>query len=220
MLLVDALSFAYQVADVFAFLILAAAGLAIIFGMMGIINMAHGEFIAIGAYVTTFAFRAGAPLPLAILAGALGAGLFGMVLERLIVHRFYHRPIDSLVATWGISLILTQGSLLLLGSALPSIGTPFGSVALGGSSFSVYRLVIFAVALGVLLALYLLFMKTPFGLHARATMQNAAMARSLGVPVNRIYSITFGIGAAMAGLAGGIYAPDHDARPDHGHATS
>lgn len=203
----DALSYLYQVADVFAFLILSASGLAIIFGMMGIINMAHGEFIAIGAYVTTYAYGAGVPLPIAILCGALAAGLFGMVLERLIVHRFYHRPIDSLVATWGISLILTQGALLLLGSALPSIGTPFGSVSVGDSSFSVYRLVIFAVSLCVLVALYLLFMKTTFGTHARATMQNAAMARSLGVPVNRIYSITFGIGAAMAGLAGGMYAP-------------
>jgi branched-chain amino acid transport system permease protein len=213
---VDVFSFAYQTADVFAFLILSASGLAIIFGMMGIINMAHGEFIAIGAYVTTYAFRAGAPLPLAIACGALAAGLFGVLLERLIVHRFYHRPIDSLVATWGISLILTQSSLLLLGSALPSIGTPFGSFSVGDASFSVYRVVILAVAVCALGVLYLLFMKTTFGVHARATMQNAAMARSLGVPVNRIYSATFGIGAAMAGLAGGIYAPTMTLSPTMG----
>lgn len=213
---VDAFSFAYQVADVFAFLILAASGLAIIFGMMGIINLAHGEFIAIGAYVTTYAFRMGLPLPAAIACGALAAGLFGVLLERLIVHRFYHRPIDSLVATWGISLILTQSALLTLGSAWPSIGTPFGSFSVGDATFSVYRVVILAVAVCALGVLYLLFMKTTFGVHARATMQNAAMARSLGVPVNRIYSATFGIGAAMAGLAGGIYAPTMTLSPTMG----
>jgi urea ABC transporter permease protein UrtB len=203
----EIVAFVYQISDVFAFLVLAAAGLAIIFGMMGIINMAHGEFIAMGGYVTTYSYHAGAPLALAMLIGAVACGLFGVFLERTIVRRFYHRPIDSLVATWGISLIMTQGALLLLGSGAPGVGTPFGSVSFGGASFSVYRLVLVAVAVAVLVGLYLLFMKTRFGRHARATMQNAAMARALGVPVNGIYSITFGLGAALAGLAGGLYAP-------------
>ena len=204
---IEIVAFVYQISDVFAFLVLAAAGLAIIFGMMGIINMAHGEFIAMGGYVTTYSYHAGAPLALAMLIGAVACGLFGIFLERTIVRRFYHRPIDSLVATWGISLIMTQGALLLLGSGAPGVGTPFGSVSFGGASFSVYRLVLVAVAVAVLVGLYLLFMKTRFGRHARATMQNAAMARALGVPVNKIYSITFGLGAALAGLAGGLYAP-------------
>jgi urea ABC transporter permease protein UrtB len=203
----EILSFLYQISDVFAFLVLAAAGLAIIFGMMGIINMAHGEFIAMGGYVTTYSYHAGAPLPVAMLAGAAVSGLFGIFLERTIVRRFYHRPIDSLVATWGISLIMTQGALLLLGSGAPGVGTPFGSVALGEASFSVYRLLLVAIAVVILAGLYLLFMKTRFGRHARATMQNATMARALGVPVDAIYSITFGLGAALAGLAGGLYAP-------------
>jgi urea ABC transporter permease protein UrtB len=203
----EILSFLYQNSDVFAFLVLAAAGLAIIFGMMGIINMAHGEFIAMGGYVTTYSYHAGAPLPVAMLAGAAVSGLFGIFLERTIVRRFYHRPIDSLVATWGISLIMTQGALLLLGSGAPGVGTPFGSVALGEASFSVYRLLLVAIAVVILAGLYLLFMKTRFGRHARATMQNATMARALGVPVDAIYSITFGLGAALAGLAGGLYAP-------------
>ncbi|HTG23500.1 MAG TPA: branched-chain amino acid ABC transporter permease [Reyranella sp.] len=203
----EIVAFVYQISDVFAFLVLAAAGLAIIFGMMGIINMAHGEFIAMGGYVTTYSYHAGAPLALAMLIGAVACGLFGVFLERTIVRRFYHRPIDSLVATWGISLIMTQGALLLLGSGAPGVGTPFGSVSFGGASFSVYRLVLVVVAVAVLVGLYLLFMKTRFGRHARATMQNAAMARALGVPVNKIYSITFGLGAALAGLAGGLYAP-------------
>jgi urea ABC transporter permease protein UrtB len=203
----EILSYLYQTCDVFAFLVLAAAGLAIIFGMMGIINMAHGEFIAMGGYVTAYSYHAGAPLPVAMLVGAAVSGLFGIFLERLIVRRFYHRPIDSLVATWGISLVMTQGALLLLGSGAPGVGTPFGSVSVGGASFSVYRLLLALIAVVILAGLYLLFMKTRFGRHARATMQNAAMARALGVPVDGIYSVTFGLGAALAGLAGGLYAP-------------
>jgi branched-chain amino acid transport system permease protein len=112
---------------------------------------------------------------------------------------------------------MTQGALLLLGSGAPGVGTPFGSVSFSGASFSVYRLVLVAVAVAVLVGLYLLFMKTRFGRHARATMQNAAMARALGVPVNKIYSITFGLGAALAGLAGGLYAPTMTLSPDDGH---
>ena len=215
-LVFQALAFIYQVADVFAFLVITAAGLAIIFGMMGIINMAHGEFITCGAYMTTLCVRGGAPLPLAIGIGALCAGLLGVVLERLIVRWFYNRPIDSLVATWGISLILTQGALLLLGSAWSSVGTPLGSVALGNYSFAVYRIVMVAVAIALLLGLYLLFTFTTFGVHARATMQNASMARALGVPVERIYCQTFGLGAALAGLAGGLYAPTLTLSPTMG----
>ncbi len=210
------LAFVYQVADVFAFLVLASAGLAIIFGMMGVINMAHGEFITCGAYVTTATARFGLPLPAAIAAGAAAAGVLGIALERTIVYRFYNRPIDSLVVTWGISLIFTQGALLVLGSAWTTIGTPLGSVAFGGYSFAIYRMVMVAVALGVLLFIYLLFMKTTFGVHARATMQNPTMARALGVPVGRVYSQTFGLGAALAGLAGGVYAPTLTLSPTMG----
>ncbi|MBN9509517.1 MAG: branched-chain amino acid ABC transporter permease [Alphaproteobacteria bacterium] len=210
------LAFAYQVADVFAFLVLAAGGLAIIFGMMGIINMAHGEFITCGAYVTTALVRAGLPLPVGIVMGALFAGVLGIALERTIVRRFYNRPIDSLVVTWGVSLIATQGALLVLGSAWTSVGTPLGSIGFGDYSFALYRLVMLAVAIGVLVGLYLLFMKTRFGVHARATMQNPAMARALGVPTERIYAQTFGLGAALAGLAGGVYAPTLTLSPTMG----
>ena len=96
---------------------LSACGLAVIFGMMGVINLAHGEFIMCGAYVTVIACaRLGLPLPLAIACGALAAGLVGMVIERLVIRQLYDRPLDTIVATWGISLIATQGTLILLGS--------------------------------------------------------------------------------------------------------
>src|ERR1700750_689229 len=108
----------YPFADVFAFLILSAAGLAIVFGMMGVINMAHGEFIMCGAYVTVGLVNIGFPLVLAQLGGAVVAGLCGVLVEIVIIRRFYQRPADTLLATWGLSLVVTQGTLLILGSTL------------------------------------------------------------------------------------------------------
>src|SRR4051795_45512 len=104
----------YQFADVFAFLILSAAGLAIVFGMMGVINMAHGEFIMCGAYLTVGLVNLGFPLPVAQISAAVAAGLIGVVVEVLIVRKFYKRPLDSLLATWGLSLIVTQSMLLIV----------------------------------------------------------------------------------------------------------
>ncbi|RJF74770.1 ABC transporter permease subunit [Rhodopseudomonas palustris] len=197
----------YQFADVFAFLILSAAGLAIVFGMMGVINMAHGEFIMCGAYVTVGLVNLGVPLPIAQIAAAITAGLIGVVVEYFIVRRFYKRPLDSLLATWGLSLIVTQSMLLIVGSSVRGIGTPDGNFAIGAYTFSTYRLVLFAAAVAVLAGLYVVFMKTRFGVIARATMQNAAMARALGARTGRIYAISFGIGAGLAGLCGALYAP-------------
>jgi len=197
----------YQFGDAFAFLVIASAGLAIIFGMMGVINLAHGEFIMCGAYVTAAVSRMGVPLPLAMLTGALAAGLVGVVLERLVIRHLYHRPLDSIVATWGISLIATQGVLILFGSTMQGIGTPLGSLQIGGLSYSVYRLVLMLTAIGLLAGLYLLFYRTRYGVLARATIQKPTMARALGVNTPRIYTLTFGLGAALAGLAGGLYSP-------------
>jgi len=211
-------SFFYQFADVFAFLILSAAGLAIVFGMMGVINMAHGEFIMCGAYVTVGLVHAGLPLPLAQLCGTLAAGLIGVAVEWSLVRKLYKRPLDSLLATWGLSLVVTQGMLLVFGSSMGGIGTPEGSFVLGGYSFSVYRMVLSVAALGVLGGIYLIFMRTRFGVHARATMQNAAIAQATGVRVNRVYALSFGIGAGLAGLCGALYAPTMTLIPTMGAA--
>ena len=200
-------SFAYQFADVFAFLILAAAGLAIVFGMMGVINMAHGEFIMCGAYVTVGLVHAGLPLVPAQVLGTLAAGLVGVAVEWTIVRKLYKRPLDSLLATWGLSLIVTQGMLLIFGSSLAGIGTPQGSFSIGTYTFSTYRLVLFGCALAVLAVIYVVFMRTRFGIHARATMQNASIAQATGVRVGHVYAMSFGIGAALAGLCGAMYAP-------------
>ena len=201
------IGFLYQFGDASAFLVLCASGLAIIFGMMGVINLAHGEFSMAGAYVTATIARTGVPLPLAITGGALFTGLVGMALERLVIRHLYGRPLDTIVATWGVSLIASQGTLIVLGPSLPGLSTPFGSVQLGDLSYSVYRFVLMGVAAGLLLALYALFTFTRFGVLARATIQVPHMAEALGVNTRLIYSLTFGIGAALAGATGGLYAP-------------
>ncbi len=211
-------AFLFQFGDAFAFLVLAAAGLAIIFGMMGVINLAHGEFIMCGAYVTVAAARAGLPMPAAIACGALAAGIVGIVLERLVIQRLLHRPLDTIVATWGISLIATQGTLIVLGSTMPGIGTPFGSFSVGEFSYSVYRVLLMAIAVLLLIGLYLLFHKTRYGVLARATIQVPSMASALGVNTAVVHSLTFGIGAALAGLAGGLYAPTMTLVPTMGTA--
>ena len=208
--------FVYQFGDACAFLVLCASGLAVIFGMMGVINLAHGEFIMCGAYVTVTVAKAGLPLPLAVLCGALAAGLAGIVLERLVIRHLYGRPLDTIVATWGISLIVSQGTLILLGPSLADVSTPLGSVAVGGLSYSVYRFVLMGVAAAILLALYALFTLTRFGVLARATIQVPHMAEALGVDTRLIYSLTFGIGAALAGATGGLYAPTMTLVPSMG----
>jgi urea ABC transporter permease protein UrtB len=212
----DLFSDFYQFADVFAFLILSAAGLAIIFGMMGVINLAHGEFIMCGVYVTSAAYHAGMPLPLAQACGAVVAGLIGMLLEVTIIRPLYSRPLDSLLVTWGISLVATQGTLIALGSTFPGIDTPGHSFSVGEYSFSSYRVVLFAASLCVLGFVYVLFMRTRFGVHSRATMQNPGMAQALGVRKGVIYAVSFGIGTGLAGLCGALYAPTMNLIPTMG----
>jgi urea transport system permease protein len=200
-------AFLYQIGDAAAFLVLASAGLAVVFGMMGVINMAHGEFIMFGAYGTAMAVRAGLSLPLAIAAGSLATGAIGIIIERLVICRLYGRPLDTIVATWGISLIFSQGTLILLGSSFPGAGTPLGSFTVGAYSYSWYRLILILAAIALLVGLWLLVNRTRFGILARATVQMPQMAEALGVKTRVVYSLTFGLGAALAGLTGGLYAP-------------
>jgi len=183
-----------------------------------VINLAHGEFIMCGAYVTVLSARAGLVLPLAMLAGTAAAGLVGYLLERHIVRRLYERLFDSIVATWAISIVATQGMLIVAGPSIEGIKTPWGSFEVGGLSFSVYRAILPLIALVLLAALYWLFVRTRFGVHSRATIQDASMAKALGVDTRSIYSKTFVLGAALAGLTGALYAPTMTAVPTMGTA--
>ena len=199
-------SFIYQYADNVGFLLLSAAGLIIIFGMMGVINMAHGELMMIGAYITAFAYHAGVPAPIAIILAGVGSGLAGVVLERLVIRFFYRQLLSSLVVTWGISLVLTEGFLLIFGPSILNVPTPYGSFAVGELTFGIYRLVLFGVSLMLIGVIWALFVYTRFGARARATMENPEMAEAFGVNTSRIYALAVGLGSALGGIAGGMFA--------------
>ena len=196
----------YQYLDNIGFLILAASGLIIIFGMMGVINMAHGELMMIGAYITAFAYYAGVPAPLAILLAGLGSGIAGIILERLVIRYFYKQLLSSLVVTWGLSLILSQGFLLVFGPSILNMPTPFGNFPIDEQTFGIYRLVLFGISVAMIAGVWALFTFTRFGTNARATMENPGMADALGVNTRNVYALTFGLGSAMGGIAGGMFA--------------
>jgi urea ABC transporter permease protein UrtB len=196
----------YQFQVSFSFLLLSAIGLAVIFGMMGVINLAHGDFMMLGAYITTIAATQGVPLVLAIMIAALGVAAFGAIVEILVVRRLYGRLLDSVAATWAVGLILSQGMLILTGPSMQGVSSPFGSFTVGQTSYSWYRVLLGAISLVLLALLYLLFMNTKFGLRARATIEDPAIARALGVDTPRMYTMTFALGSALAGLAGGLFA--------------
>jgi len=208
----------YQILDSFAYLMIAAIGLSIIYGMMGIINMAQGEFIMLGAYITTLTAHAGLPFWAAVICGTIGVAIFGGILDALVMHRMYNRPLDSIAVTWGMSLILSQGMLILLGPTLPVVTAPFGYVTIGRGTYQVYRLMIIGFAILIPLLLSLFFSKSRFGLESRATMQRPHSAGLLGINTRRMYTITFMIGSGLAGLAGGIYAPTLTINPTMGQS--
>jgi urea ABC transporter, permease protein UrtB len=185
--------------------------------MMGVINLAHGEFIMMGAYITTLSINvASVPLPVAMILGALGTAVFGAVVERTIIKRLYGRLLDSMIVTFGLGLILTQGTRIIFGNSLRSIGTPFGQVP--GYTYSGYRVLLLFAAIGVLGSVYLVFTRTEFGVRARATIQDPETARAMGVDTDRMYTITFAIGSGLAGLTGALYAPSATIVPGMGQS--
>lgn len=208
-----ATSVIYQLGTNAAFLFLCSLGLIVILGMMNIINLAHGELMMIGAYVATIAVQAGLPFPAGVVLAFIVTAVFGAFLERLVIRRFYGRELGALVVTWGISLILSQGALLVFGPFMPAIGIPGGSYTIGPYSLSGYWLMMIALCVALVFGLWWLYQKTEFGLHARATMQNAEMARSLGVNTSRVYMLTFSLGAGLGGLSGALLAPTTSIAP-------
>ncbi|MGE8689918.1 MAG: urea ABC transporter permease subunit UrtB [Achromobacter sp.] len=212
-------------------LLLAALGLAITFGLMGVINMAHGELLMIGAYVTYVAqalFRAWLPgwmdwyvlaaLPLAFIVTAL----VGMALERTVIRWLYGRPLETLLATWGISLMLMQGVRTLFGAQNVEVGNPGwmsgGITVLDGLVLTYNRLVIIGFALFVVFLVWALLNHTRLGLFVRAITQNRRMADCVGVPTGRVDMLAFGLGSGIAGLAGVALSQLGNVGPDLGRA--
>lgn len=190
-----------------AVLFLLAIGLALVFATRGIINLAHGEFVMLGAYVTTQLNTHRIPLFVAIAIAALCIGLFGLVVERLLIRWLYARIADCMLATWGLSLILVQVVTIAYGTSPKGIPIPFGTFGIGRYTQSAYSGFLIGVALLVLVGVFLFMRRTSFGLQARATAHQPFMAEAVGINTARIDMITFSLGAATAGLAGGLLAP-------------
>lgn len=209
-----------QAGSTIATLVIISIGLAVIFGMMRVINLAHGEFIMLGGYTVYVATDAGVNLWFAMLVLApLVVGLIGIVVERLVIRHLYGRMVDTLLASWGLSLFFVGIVTTIFGNTTTSqIASPFGAVRIGVYSMSGYDLFLIIVAVIIVAALYGLLRFTKFGLLARGTMQNADMAAALGVNPARIHMVTFGLGAALSGLAGGLLAPLSAVLPTMGAA--
>jgi branched-chain amino acid transport system permease protein len=191
-----------------SWLVLLASGLAIIFGMMRVINFAHGEFLMLGGYITIMTHNAGVPLWISILVLApLTVGLFGVVVERLIIRHLYGRIIDSLLATWWLSLLMIGGVTLIFGNTVQGVSTPLGGLAIGDYQVPLYNFVLIGFAIAIMATTWAVLKFTKAGLIARATMQNPNMAETLGIRTTWVYMTTFGIGSAVTGLAGGLVAP-------------
>lgn len=201
-----------------SFLLIASVGLAVIFGMMGVINLAHGEFLMMGAYATLMATKVGVPFPLAVVLATFGLAAFGAIVEKTIIQFLYGRLFDTLLATWGLGMILYQAAILLFGASTSGIGLPMGSFDVGRYSMPVYYLFLTAATAVTFVAVYLIFVKTRYGIMARAAIQKPSMAASVGIETKRINTITFSLGAGLAGLAGGLLVPAFPATPDMGLA--
>ncbi|MEO0388732.1 MAG: branched-chain amino acid ABC transporter permease [Pseudomonadota bacterium] len=198
-----------QVVYGIANLALISLGLAIIFGMMRVINLAHGEFLMLGGYTVVVSTNAGVNIWFAMLVLApLVVGLIGVIVERLLIRWLYGRMVDTLLATWGLSLLLIGLVTTIFGaSTSTTISPPLGVITIGDFTSSGYELFLIGVTVALLLGTWALLRYTRLGLVARGTMQNAEMASALGISTRQIYMVTFGLGAAVSGLAGGLLAP-------------
>lgn len=202
-----------------ASLFLLCLGLAVIFGMMKIINLAHGEFVMLGAYATVISANAGISIWVAMLVIApVFVGLVGLVIERCLIRFLYGRLVDSMLATWGLSLLIIGVVTTIFGDTIQGVATPLGGFSIGSYRSSYYTLFLLAVAVAMMIIIYATMRYTRLGLIARATMQNPAMANALGINPSRVYMGTFAAGAAMSGLAGGLLAPVSGVTPVMGGA--
>jgi branched-subunit amino acid ABC-type transport system permease component len=199
----------FQLIYVISNLALISLGLAIIFGMMRVINLAHGEFLMLGGYTVVVATNAGINIWISMLILApLIVGVIGVVVERLLIRWLYGRMVDTLLATWGLSLLLVGIVTSLFGASTgTTVSPPLGVLRIGEYSASGYEFFLIIVTILLLFGVWLTLRFTKLGLLARGTMQNAEMASALGVSTSNIYMITFALGAAVSGLAGGLLAP-------------
>lgn len=199
-------------------LLIATIGLAVVFGLMGVINLAHGEFLMIGAYTALTATSNGVPFILAIAVAVAVTMVIGALVEILVIRRLYGRIFDTMLATWGISIIFYQLAVIIFGTVTPGIGMPQVSIPIGKYSLAGYPILMILVAGMSLAGVYLLMTKTRYGLKARAAIQEPAMAQAIGVNASKVNTLTFAIGCGLAGFAGAVLLPIVPATPSMGFA--
>ncbi|WP_299669001.1 branched-chain amino acid ABC transporter permease [uncultured Ruegeria sp.] len=191
-----------------ASLILISAGLAVVFGMMKVINLAHGEFMMMGGYATITAVNLGVNIFVAMLIIApIVVGLIGLVVERLVIRHLYGRLVDTMLATWGLSLFFIGLATMIFGNTTTGISTPIPGFAIGNYQINGYNFFIIVVAVLLLTGMLAVLKSTRAGLIARGAMQRSDMAAALGYSPDRIYMATFFCGSALSGLAGAVLAP-------------
>ena len=202
----------------FSVLVLMALGLAIIFGQMGVINMAHGEFMILGAYVTYLCssfFQAFAPglmgisFFIAMALAFLASGALGMVVEHWLIRFLYKRPLDTLLATWGLSLIMQQAFRSIFGAREVGVTLPdwmMGSMQLSETvEVPINGLIVMAITLLITFLVYLVMFRSRWGSQVRAVMQNRVMAGAVGIDTEKVDRVTFGLGCGIAGVAGSAF---------------
>lgn len=200
-----------------AILFAVASGLMIILGVMKLINFAHGAFLTIGGYAAFVTTQLGWNAWLAIPVAAVVGFVLGLIVEHVIVRPLYTRPLDAILATWGLGIIIGQLITIGFGRQVQFVQSPVsGAIEFLGHSYSTYRLVLVVVAVIMAAALTALLYFTRFGLHARAVIMNEQLARGLGIDSNKVRLATFGLGAALASMAGALITPLISVDPDLG----
>lgn len=202
-------------------LLMIALGLAIIYGAMGVINLAHGQFVMVGAYIAwflqgQFSFNIIVALPLTFIAGAM----LGLIIERTIIQRLYQRPLDTILATWGIGIVLEQLVRAFLGSDSRYVARPEfldGNLVMAGVHMSYYRLFIIGFSILILLGTWFLMYRTEFGSKLRAVIQNKEISECYGISSKRVYAMTFAYGAGLAAVAGSLVTPLVSVTPTMGN---
>lgn len=206
--MITALAVAVDALSITLVLALAAFGLAIIFGLIGVINLGHGAMLTLGAYFTWATTSAGVPFLPAVIIAALGVGLIGLVLEHLVIRHFYERPFDTLLLTWGFFLISTEIIKLVFGTDFRNVTNPLPlAVSLGPIEIPAYRTAVAGFSLALIAGTAFVLYRTALGIKIRALIQNREVASLLGLDIARTYKLVFAAGAAIAGLAGGLISP-------------
>jgi len=205
-----------------ALLALISSGLTIIYGTLGVLNLAHGAMFMLGGYAGYVAYEATGSFVVAVIAGTLFVGVVGVVMERVIIRHFYSRPHeDQLLVTFGLAICFVEIVRFFFSSLSKTVPPPpllTGITSLGVMFYPTYRLAVVGIVAVALLALYFVLYRTRLGMIVRAGIEDSVMVDSLGINVYRVFMVVFGIGAMAAGFAGIVNAPVVSLTPDIGEA--